>query len=589
MAFAIPITIEEVIKNIDERKYLLPDIQREVVWGTEEMELFFDSLMRDYPIGSLLFWELSKEHIKEHPKDYKFYEFIRAYSEYDSKHNPKANINGKEDVTSILDGQQRLTALYIGLKGTYAYKLHRKKDNSPSAYPLRKLYLNLRNDLSMQEDSNRAYDFKFLTYEEAKEKNEKSYWFEVGEILNFEEYQVGNYLREHNLINIKNPNDNASIFANRTLFKLHTIIHKNNVINYYLEKSYELDKVLDIFIRVNNGGTRLNYTDLLLSMATASWENREAKQEIIKFVDEINCIGDGFKFDQDFILRACLVLTDVNNVNFKVDNFKKKTMLLIEKNWDNITQSINSAVLLVSSFGYNERTLTSNNSIIPVAYYLLKRGLPSNFELSLKYNEDRKLISKWLIRSLLKKVFSAHPENLYRSIREIIKENSEENFPLDKIIEKFRGAEKSISFGEDDIENLFSYEYGKSYTFSALAVLYPNLDYRNKFHVDHIFPKTFFTKKKLIKKGIDSSKISYYLENYNSMANLQLLEGIKNQEKSGIDFKEWLHKTYKSDEDRKEYMKKNYIPNNIELDISNFEKFMEERKKLMFKKYEKFI
>lgn len=591
MAFVTPITVKEVIENIDSRKYLLPDIQREVVWGTEEMELLFDSLMRDYPIGSLLFWELSKEHLREHLKDYQFYEFMRIYSELNSKHNPKANINGKEDITSILDGQQRLTALYIGLKGTFAYKQHRKKENISSAYPLRKLYLNLRNDLSKQEDSNRAYEFKFLTEEESKENNEKVYWFEVGQILNFEEFQVSDYLRCNNLINFANYNDEKSIFANRTLFKLHTIVHKNTIINYYLEKSCDLDKVLDIFIRVNNGGTKLNYTDLLLSMATSTWENRGAKQEIIDFVDDINGQGDGFKFDQDFILRASLVLTDVSNVNFKVDNFKKKTMLLIETNWENIKKAIYLTVLLVSSFGYNKDTLPSNNSLIPIAYYLLKRGLPNNFEKTSKYKEDRELIKKWLTRSLLKKVFGAHPENLYRAIREIIKENSSENlFPLDKIIDKFRGGEKSLSFDDDDIESLFSYKYGKKYTFSALSMLYPNLDYHNnKFHIDHIFSKTFFTKKKLIEMGVDSSKIDFYLENCNSLANLQLLEGNKNQEKADSGLKEWLDKEYLNEDERKEYMRKNYIPNDIDLNISNFEQFIEQRKKMMFEKYKSLI
>ena len=67
--------------------------------------------------------------------------------------------------------------------------------------------------------------------------------------------------------------------ANRTLSKLHSVIHVNKTISYYLEKSTELDKVLNIFIRVNSGGTTLSYSDLLLSFATASGkiEMREKK------------------------------------------------------------------------------------------------------------------------------------------------------------------------------------------------------------------------------------------------------------------------------------------------------------------------
>lgn len=95
---------------------------------------------------------------------------------------------------------------------------------------------------------------------------------------------------------------------------VHAIVHNNQLINYYLEKSTDIEKVLNIFIRVNNGGTKLNYTDLLLSIAIAQWEKRDARQETNKFVDEINKIGNGFDFNKDVLLKACLVLSDFNNM-----------------------------------------------------------------------------------------------------------------------------------------------------------------------------------------------------------------------------------------------------------------------------------
>ena len=84
--------------------------------------------------------------------------------------------------------------------------------------------------------------------------------------------------------------------------------------------------MLNIFIRVNSGGTTLSYSDLLLSIATAQWKNKDARQEITKFVDEINQIGNGFNFDKDFVLKACLVLCDFKDIAFKVDNFNAETM-----------------------------------------------------------------------------------------------------------------------------------------------------------------------------------------------------------------------------------------------------------------------
>ena len=119
MAFVEPMTIREAIDNVHKKNYLLPAIQREFVWGTEQIERLFDSLMRDYPISSFLFWKVEKQNIQK----YQFYEFVRDYHERDNRHNPKANLSGESGITAILDGQQRLTSLYIGLKGTYSFKL----------------------------------------------------------------------------------------------------------------------------------------------------------------------------------------------------------------------------------------------------------------------------------------------------------------------------------------------------------------------------------------------------------------------------------------------------------------------------------
>lgn len=161
MSFERPITIKEAIEKIKGNEYYLPAIQREFVWKPEQIEILFDSLMRDYPIGSFLFWSVGKENIG----DYQFYEFIREYHEKNTTHNPKANIIDEDKITAILDGQQRLTALYIGMKGTYAYKLPYKRWDNDTAFPKRKLYLNL---LKESKEYDRKFEFKFLTKEEAK-------------------------------------------------------------------------------------------------------------------------------------------------------------------------------------------------------------------------------------------------------------------------------------------------------------------------------------------------------------------------------------------------------------------------------------
>ncbi|QNG60213.1 DUF262 domain-containing protein [Bacillus sp. PAMC26568] len=578
MAFQTPLTIKKVIENIHKKKYLLPAIQREFVWGTDQIERLFDSLMQGYPVGSFLFWDVKKEK----GKDFQFYEFIRNYHEKNNRHNPLASINGEEDIIAILDGQQRLTSMYIALKGTYAYKLPRMRRENPLAYPEQQLYVDL---LGPSEDFDTIYDFRFLTENEANEKIDDVHWFKVANIFHIKNpFEIHQYLIKNGLSAIEQE---RALFASETLHRLYQAINETPNINYFLEEEQKLDKVLNIFIRVNSGGTTLSYSDLLLSIATAQWKTKDARQEITKFVNELNQIGNGFRFDKDFVLKACLVLCDFTDIAFKVDNFNTETMLKIEENWDHIKNAIRLAVNLISSFGYNQDTLTSNNAVIPIAYYLLKKDTPQNYVQSRNYQIDRELVKKWLILGLLKRAFSGQPDNVLRPLRKIIAANHNE-FPLQQIIEEFKGKTKSFTFNDDEIDNLLSYEYGQKHTFSILALLYPSLDFRNKFHLDHIFAKSLFTKRSLSKKGVPNHKTDFYIENVNSIVNLQLLEGIPNIEKSNVDFEIWLNDTYKDITAKNDYFAKHYIPM-VGIEFTNFEEFIEKRRELLYRKLKELV
>ena len=226
-AFQTPITIKETIESLHRKEYLLPSIQREVVWNQEQMIRLFDSLMRGYTIGSFLFWNVNKDKVG----NFQFYEFLREYHERDCTHNPKANVTGEDNITAILDGQQRLTALYIGLKGSFAYKMPRMRWENDEAFPKRKLYLNL---LSLSNEFDLLYNFAFLTNREALTRNDSTYWFEVGKIIEFDSLNdIINYLRDNNLILVRFPQE--------CLSKLFEVIVINPVINYYLETSHEIE------------------------------------------------------------------------------------------------------------------------------------------------------------------------------------------------------------------------------------------------------------------------------------------------------------------------------------------------------------
>lgn len=573
MPYETPITIFEAIQNIHSNKYVLPSIQREFVWNEEQIEKLFDSIMQDYPIGAFLFWQLEGKQIS----GYEFYRFLDHYHARDNFHGTVVDLSGITNVTAILDGQQRLTSLYIGLKGSFASP----KRYRPTEFPVKKLYLNL---LSTSEKDDMKYDFKFLTAEDIVE-NDDCFWFEVGKILDMPDLgTVAEYITDNiSYSDIHKFTKEQAKFATNTLSQLYHVIRDVLIINYYNEQAIDLNKVLNVFVRVNSGGKVLSHSDLLLSLATARWKDHDARQEITTFVDEINDIGDGFSVSKDFVLKAALTLSDCP-VAFKLESFNKESTRKIEANWDNVKKAVRLAFRLIVSFGYSGKTLMSYNAVIPIAYYLEKINASDSFIDSGVYRDDRTKIKKWLIRSLLKQIFGGHSDSLLTKLREIIQNVDANEFPLQAIVDEYKGQSKSIEFTESDInEYLLKLEYGKPFTLSVLMLLYPSLDYNNKFHVDHIYPKSRFKKTQLRRKGLSESQIDEAMASCNNIANLQLLAARPNEEKSTTDFEDWFDCQCPTDSDKIQYRQIHYIPE-IDYTYTNFTKFIQLRAEIMREK-----
>lgn len=547
-------TIKNLIQKIDNNEYVLPALQREFVWKPEQIERLFDSIMKGYPIGSFLFWNVQNENIKK----YEFYNILKEYHQRDARHNVKINISHKDNVTAILDGQQRITSIYIALKGTYSYKIKGAWKNNDNAYPSRKLYLNI---VSPNLDTNRDvyFDFRFLTNEEAEDFTENTLWYPISDIAQFdvgEMFSVIAKYQERYRKSFPNESIEKTSYIMNTLGTLHQTMEKD-ILAYYEENSQEIDKVLDIFIRMNSGGTTLTYSDLLLSLATAKWSNLNAREEIYSLVDELNMVGDGFNFNKDNILKAALVLTDKNNIKFRASNFDKHTTNLIEDNWDKTKKAISLSVNLLSSFGFNGDTLTANSVIIPIVYYLFNIDLPNNYIEADRYLKDRNKIKYFVQVSLLKRIFGGTPDSILLKMRENMQDLSE-GFPLSKLL-KVRDTNKSLIITESDIDYLLDTKIGK-YSFALLSVIFPAIDLKNKFHQDHIFPSSKYKNKKNLREiGYSEEEISFIIEHVDTIVNLQLLEGVPNTEKSNKYFDEWILKRYDSDEELEYYLNRNLI------------------------------
>jgi uncharacterized protein with ParB-like and HNH nuclease domain len=576
MRFETPITIAKAIENIQSNQYILPAIQREFVWSDKQIENMFDSLMRGYPIGSFLFWQIQPDKLS----DFQFYRFMDRYHQRDHSHNEPIYLTGEQSKTAVLDGQQRLTALNIGLKGYYASKLPYYRWNSDHAFPKRTLHLNLL--AKPDEEQEMAYSFKMMAADKIK-NDENNFWFPVGDILRFKEvYDVFQFCNKRDLVgaDLEHPS--------KTLVKLWKVIVDSGVINYYLEEEQNLDKVLNIFIRVNSGGTELSYSDMLLSIATAQWKTFDAREEIYTLVDDLNNRTESFNFNKNFILKSCLVLSDIKSVVFKIDNFKKDNMQKIEEQWAEIKAALTLTVRLLEIWGYNRDTLVSNNAVIPLAYYILKQGNPTELISSPSFAEDRGKMQRWLMRALLKQTLGGQSDNVLTKIRQVIFVNNN-HFPENEIYEALRGTTKSMAFDEDQVDGLLDIQYGSSNTYTILALLYPWLKFDQHFHIDHIYPRNMFKEKYLKESSIPENSWVEYQSLRDGLSNLQLLQGKVNQSKSDQDFETWLHNVEADEPLALDAYKTQHMIPDVDLSFHNFPQFFEERTKIIKAKLQELL
>lgn len=567
MSFQTPITIAQAIESIQRNEYVLPAIQREFIWKASQITKLFDSLMRGYPIGSFLFWRIAAERVN----DYQYYSFLSSYHQTDQRHNLPIKLSGNSDVTAILDGQQRLTAINIGLKGTYAYKMPYMWRTSRDAYPKRRLYLNLK--APPQEGGDLAYEFRMLRDNEAQATAD-AHWFLVGDILKFRDVpDAFNYCMEYDLVgkDLKHP-------AN-TLVQLWQVIMRDGVVNCFLENSADLDKVLNIFIRVNSGGTPLSSSDMLLSIATAQWESGNARDKVHFLVDELNKTGAGFNFSKDLVMKAAMVLADLGALEFRASNFNRQNMHQVESHWDGIEKALRLTARLVASLGFNRDRLSSHTALIPIAYYLLQRRSPESILTTDAARDDREAIRLWLVRSQLKRTFSGQADSLLRRMRQIIAA-SHDRFPAEAIYASLRTSVRSMVFDDAQIEGLLDKRFGNQDTFAILALLYPWIQFDQIFHIDHIFPQAQFKKGRFEKLGIPQNRWPKWLENKDILANLQLLQGPINVEKSDKDFKSWLLSREKDPASVSQYCKLHFIPQNL-LEFEDFPAFLAARRELL--------
>jgi hypothetical protein len=247
--------ISTILDHIDNGHMALPEFQRGYVWNREQVRGLFDSLYRKHPVGGLLVWATASD---------------GAASRGTGALAPGV-------VKLLLDGQQRMTSLYGVVRG----KPPAFFDGNAQAFT------GLRFHLGTQ-------TFEF--YQPIK-MNEDPLWIDVTDLMKNGTAGLGSYVTTLTA----NPALTAQVgeYVAR-LSRLLAILDIELHIEEVTGADKTLDVVVDIFNRVNSGGTKLSKGDLALAKICADWP--EARNTMkVKLKQWENA---GYHFDLDWLLRS---------------------------------------------------------------------------------------------------------------------------------------------------------------------------------------------------------------------------------------------------------------------------------------------
>ena len=243
--------ISTILDHIDSGHFALPEFQRGYVWNRDQVRGLFDSLYRRHPIGGLLVWA-TETNAAAHRGD-----------------GPTA----AGVVKLLLDGQQRITSLYGVVRG----KQPKFFDGNTEAFSGLRFHLE---------------DETFAFYQPIKMQDDPL-WIDVTELMQAGPDGVGNIVGQ-----LPSKLNQSGLFGR--LLKLLGITAIDLHIEEVTDPDMTLDIVVDIFNRVNSGGTKLSKGDLALARICAEWPKaRDSMKAKLQAWSEA-----GYYFSMDWLLRS---------------------------------------------------------------------------------------------------------------------------------------------------------------------------------------------------------------------------------------------------------------------------------------------
>ncbi|MYB58348.1 MAG: DUF262 domain-containing protein [Gemmatimonadetes bacterium] len=531
--------------------FWLPNIQRNFVWGEEQIQRLFDSIMREYPISTLLVWR-TKSLIRRR-------KFIDNY-----KHTLKrTDFYVPEDNKTkllVLDGQQRLQSLFIGLEGSFEKK---------------ELFFDvLSGDLVSPEDM--RFHFKFI------EPNSASFpWVKFKDIIfdNRRSNRISGSIINESTTTLDDEQVDRiedNIMCARDQFRVAEILVYQELDSIDDEEIYTEDDVVEIFIRANAGGTRLGKSDLLFSLLAAAWEDADGKME--ELLGELN--KSDYDFTRDFILKTCLSLLG-KGARYEVWKFRDdKTREAIIEKWNPISKAIKDVrdFLYDKTFLRTDRAVSSYLALIPIIY--LRYHFPAKWD-SIQRLDD------YVLRTLITGAFSGTPDSLIDMCTRHISDQQE--FNVSELFGIIRNNGRSLEINRDTI---LGQSYGSKGSHLIFNLWYKNFNYTPAYEsnlpqVDHIFPQSLLKSVKDINPGTGKRDLlRYKVENRNQIANLMLLTTKENGPGGKSDTPPDIWFKDKSES----YLDLHLIPKEKELwKLKNYEHFLKAREELICQKFEYLI
>lgn len=535
--------------------FWLPNIQRPFVWGEDQIGRLFDSIMREYPISTLLVWKT-----REAVKHRKFIDNYRRDIKLTDFYVPDNN----RSKMMVLDGQQRLQSLFIGLRGSYEG---------------RELYFDVLSGGSMAAPEDIRFRFAF------KAASPGWPWVRFKDIV-FETRKLDSQIAKEiiraapvELTNVQEDMIELNVGRARKEF-----VNDDNITFQELDgidnpDAYQVDDIVEIFIRANSGGTKLGKSDLLFSLLTSSWDDADGEMEAL--LEDLN--AGGFGFDRDFVLKSCLTMLG-KGARYEVAKFRDgKTKEEIIAKWGELSTAIKAVrdLLVAKTYIRSDRAMPSYLALIPLIYF--RFHYPEKFA----RNQD---LPGYLLRVLITGVFGGSPDNLIDKVVRRIEER--QDFVLVDVYDVIRADGRSLEVTPGVILDQY---YGSRTIHLFFNLWYRDFNYApalsaNGPQVDHIFPQSLLKTVKDINPESGKRNILHYrAEHRDQIANCMLLTADENGFSGKCDTPpdQWFDRArFGSDEEHERYLEMHLIPQDESLwHLERYDDFIEARKVLIVQKF----